>query len=314
MKAVLLDADTLGDDIDLSPIRAVVRELTVFPGTTSAELQSHLGDADLILANKVVIDREAMKGRKGIFVLATGTNNIDLAAARKQGVPVFNVNNYGTGSVAQHTFMLMLALAARLPLYQRDVAHGAWQQSPFFCLMNHPTIQLEGKTLVVVGSGTLGTEVARLAEAFGMTVRFAARPGNKADNRHSLDMLLPEADVLSFHCPLTEQTRHLLNSDRLTKIKPGCLVINCARGGIIDEEAALQALANGKIGGLAVDVLPTEPPRAGHPLLNALALDNGGGLNLIVTPHNAWISPEARQNIINITARNIHSLRAKLDG
>ena len=301
MKAVLLDANTLGDDIDLSPIRSVVDELQVFANTAAGELEEHLGDAQLIIVNKTYIPAWAMRGRKAIFVLATGTNNIDMAAAQVQGVPVFNVTNYGTASVAQHTLMLMLALAAKLPLYQRDLAAGAWQQSEFFCLSHHKTLALVGKTLVIVGAGTLGNAVATLAQAFGMRVYFSARPGAGSDERPSLDSLLPEADVLSFHCPLTEHTRHLLNRERLARIKRGSLVINCARGGIIDENAALQALIDGRIGGLAVDVLPEEPPREGHALLDALA----SGLNLIVTPHNAWISREARQNIIDMTARNI---------
>lgn len=304
MKAVLLDAETLGNDIDLSPIREVVDELTVFPRTAPEKLNEHLGDADLILTNKVMITAPAMDGRRGILVLATGTNNVDLEAARRKGVPVLNVDNYGTASVSQHTLMLMLALAARLPLYQRELARGAWQRSDFFCLMNHPTVGLAGKTLVIVGSGNLGTSVAKLAGAFGMETVFTARPGRRDDTRPTLDELLDRADVLSFHCPLTEETRHLLDNRRLQRIKPGCLVVNCARGGIIDEAAALEALRAKRIGGLAVDVLPEEPPRDGHPLLDALS----EALNLVVTPHNAWTSREARQNIVRLTAENIERL------
>ncbi|WP_115718808.1 NAD(P)-dependent oxidoreductase [Gallaecimonas mangrovi] len=304
MKAVLLDADTLGDDIDLTPIREVVSELNVYAATTPEQLEAHAGDADLLLTNKVVLDDAILAGRKGIMIMATGTNNVDMAAAKARGIPVLNVTNYGTASVAQHTLMLMLALAAKLPLYQHDLRGGAWQQSPYFCLMTHKTLQLAGKHLVIVGAGTLGTEVARLAEAFGVHVTFAARPGKSNDPRPSMESLLPKADVLSFHCPLTEQTRYLLNASALEKIKPGCLVVNCARGGVIDEDAALAALKAGKIAGLAVDVLPVEPPRQGHGLLDALAEP----LNVIVTPHSAWISPEARQNVIKITAANIQSL------
>ncbi|HSP32660.1 MAG TPA: NAD(P)-dependent oxidoreductase, partial [Halomonas sp.] len=190
----------------------------------------------------------------------------------------------------------------RLPLYQRDVAAGEWQRSAFFCLQDHLTLQLAGKHLVMVGQGELGSEVARLAEAFGMRVTFAARPGNEAnDKRPSLDDLLPDADVISLHCPLSDATKHLINQERLAKAKSSLLVINCARGGIIDEVAALDALRNGKLGGLAVDVLPAEPPKDGHPLLDALSEP----LNLIVTPHNAWITPEARQNIVSLTANNV---------
>lgn len=305
MKAVLLDADTLGSGVDLSPIRALVSELRVFTRTSPEQLEEHLADAELILTNKVQIPGWAMQGRKGILVLATGTNNIDMDAARAQGVPVRNVSNYGTHSVAQHTLMLILALAARLPRYQHDIRGGAWQQSPFFCLLNHNTTELAGKTLVIVGQGTLGSAVAKLAEAFGMTVMFCARPGAEDDSRLPFEQAIEQADVLSFHCPLNEHTRHLLNRDNIDRLKRGCLVVNCARGGIIDEMAALWALQSGHLGGLAVDVLPVEPPGEGHPLLSAL---KQGNLNLIVTPHNAWISPQARQNIINLTADNIRML------
>lgn len=305
MKAVLLDADTLGSGVDLSPIRGLVSELRVFTRTSPEQLEEHLADAELILTNKVQIPGWAMQGRKGILVLATGTNNIDMDAARAQGVPVRNVSNYGTHSVAQHTLMLILALAARLPRYQHDIRGGAWQQSPFFCLLNHNTTELAGKTLVIVGQGTLGSAVAKLAEAFGMTVMFCARPGAEDDSRLPFEQAIEQADVLSFHCPLNEYTRHLLNRDNIDRLKRGCLVVNCARGGIIDEMAALWALQSGHLGGLAVDVLPVEPPDEGHPLLSAL---KQGNLNLIVTPHNAWISPQARQNIINLTADNIRML------
>lgn len=304
MKAVILDADTLGDDIDLTPLHNVVTDLRIYGTTAAEQLKEHLADADLILTNKVVIPDWALAGRKAVLVLATGTNNIDLQAAAEQGVPVLNVSNYGTASVAQHTLMMILALAARLPLYQQDMALGMWQQSPFFCLLGHRTTELAGKTLVIAGSGALGTAVAKLAEAFAMKVIFCARPGAENDSRPDFNSLLPQADVVSFHCPLNEHTRHLLNAGNLADIRPGCLVVNCARGGIIDEEAALQALQDGRLGGLAVDVLPQEPPRQGHMLLDALAQP----LNLIVTPHNAWISPQARQNIVNITADNIAGL------
>ncbi len=306
MKAVLLDASTLGDDIDLSPIRDVVTQLVVYASTAPEQLVEHLSDADLIITNKVVIPSSVMSGRKAILVLATGTNNIDMEAARQRAIPVFNVNNYGTESVAQHTWMLILALAGQLARYQFAVETGHWQRSSTFCLMQHSTLQLTGKQLVLVGSGHLGQAVARLANAFGMRVQFTARPGDRDDARPSLDSLLPQADVLSFHCPLTTQTRGILDAERLRQIKTGCLVVNCARGGIIDEVACLEALRAKRLGGLAVDVLPEEPPRQSHPLLSALAED----LNLIVTPHNAWISREARQAVVNLTAHSIRTIHS----
>lgn len=310
--AVILDAESLGPDIDVSSIREQVGHLSVYGQSSTAEAQERLADAEIAIVNKVVLDAgtlAALPALKLICVLATGLNNIDLDAAKAHGISVKNVSAYGTASVSQHTLMLMLALANRLPLYQRAIAAGKWQESDFFCLQDYPTLQLAGKNLVMVGQGELGSEVARLAQAFGMNVTFAARPGNEAnDKRPSLDDLLPSADIISLHCPLNETTHHLINPERLEKAKDSLLIVNCARGGIIDEDAALDALRNGKLGGLGVDVLPSEPPRDGHALLDALSA--GEALNLIVTPHNAWITPEARQNIVKLTADNIRHWRS----
>lgn len=309
MKAVILDSATLGDDIDLSPLRKEVDNLAVHPTTAPEDRLERLRGAQVAIVNKVVIDAElldALPDLELICVLATGTNNIDMQAAERHGIAVRNVTAYGTQSVAQHTLMLMLALANRLPLYQRDVAAGKWNDSAFFCLLGHRTLQLADKHLVIVGQGELGRRVASLAEAFGMKVTFSARPGNEAnDRRPSLSELALQADVISLHCPLTEDTRHLIDSDMLARMKPGALLINCARGGVIDEEAALESLRHGQLGGLGVDTLPKEPPRDGHPLLSALA----DPLNLIVTPHNAWISPEARANVVKLTVDNLRRWR-----
>ena len=308
-QAVILDAQSLGPDIDLTAIRNAVTHLEIHQQSTTAQACERLAKADIAIVNKVKLDAETLAqlpSLRLICVLATGLNNIDLEAAKAHGIVVKNVSAYGTASVSQHTLMLMLSLANRLPRYQADIADGKWQNSDFFCLQDHPTLQLSGKQLVMVGQGELGSEVARLAEAFGMQITFAARPGNEQnDQRPSLDELLPTADVISLHCPLNEATKHLLDKARLAKAKSSLLIVNCARGGIIDEVAALEALRNGDIGGLAVDVLPAEPPSDGHPLLDALA--NAEPLNLIVTPHNAWITPEARQNIVALTADNIRA-------
>ncbi|MDN6322736.1 MAG: D-2-hydroxyacid dehydrogenase [Halomonas sp.] len=303
--AVILDAQRLGPEIELTEIEASVSRLEVFEQSTTQQALERLANADIAIVNKVVLDADTLQQLpklRLICVLATGLNNIDLETAKAQNIAVKNFAAYGTASVSQNTLMLMLALANRLPRYQRDVAAGEWQRSAFFCLQDYPTLQLAGKHLVMVGQGELGSEVARLAEAFAMRVTFAARPGNEAnDKRPALDELLPDADIISLHCPLSEATKHLINRERLARVKSSLLLVNCARGGVIDEEAALEALRSGKIGGLGVDVLPAEPPREGHPLLDALSEP----LNLIVTPHNAWITPEARQNIVSLTAQNI---------
>nr|WP_299241021.1 D-2-hydroxyacid dehydrogenase [uncultured Halomonas sp.] len=310
MKAVILDAATLGDDIDLTPLRDEVETLEVHDRTTPEQCLERLQDVDVVIVNKVMLGGDLLSSLprlKLICLLATGTNNIDTETARHQGIQVRNVTAYGTASVAQHTLMLMLSLANRLPLYQRDVIDGRWNRSPFFCLLDHRTLELAGKRLAIVGSGELGQAVARLATAFGMEVVFTARPGNEPrDERPALADIASSLDVLSLHCPLTENTRSLVDAALLKRMKPGALLVNCARGGIIDEIAALKALRDGQLGGLGVDVLPEEPPRDGHPLIDAL---NGGDLNLIVTPHNAWITPEARANVVRLTADNLRSFK-----
>ncbi|MGM0631807.1 MAG: D-2-hydroxyacid dehydrogenase [Pseudomonadota bacterium] len=307
MKAVILDAASLGDDVDLQPIRNVTSELSVHEQTLPGQCRERLEGARAAITNKVVLDAgtlEALPELELICVMATGTDNIDTQAARRLGITVRNITGYGTASVAQHTMMLMLALAAREPMYRRDLVRGEWQRSQQFCLLGHRTLQLDGKHLVIVGQGELGTRVAELARAFNLRVSFSARPGaGPADRRPSLRSLAPDADILSLHCPRTADTRHLVDATLLRELKPGALLINCARGGIIDEDAALTALRKGRLGGLGVDVLPEEPPCEGHPLLSALEEP----LNLIVTPHNAWISPEARQRVIELTAANLES-------
>jgi len=311
MKGTLLDAKSLGTGLDFSSLQAQLEELTVWPGTQPQEVMQRIEDAEIVIVNKVVLTRPALEratNLKAICVLATGLNNIDLQAAQELGIQALNVQAYGTASVAQHTLTLLLALATRLALYQKSVAAGDWQTSPFFCLMQHPVTQLAGKKLLLVGHGELGKEVERLTKALGMEVMIAARPGKTDATRPSFEELLPEADAVSFHCPLTEETRDLLNADNLKTAKPDLLIVNAARGGIVNEVAALTALREGHIGGLAVDVLTQEPPSEGNPLLDALSEE----LNLIVTPHSAWITPEARQRIVELTADNIRQVKASL--
>ncbi|WP_027966905.1 D-2-hydroxyacid dehydrogenase [Halomonas halocynthiae] len=306
MHAVILDADSLGQGVDLSAIKTLTSQLTIHGKSEPEQVVARLKGADVALVNKVRLTDDVLSSLPSlrlICVMATGTNNIDMLAAERRGISVRNVTGYGTESVAQHTLMILLSLAARTPLYQRDVADGKWQQSPYFCLFNHPSMQLSGKHLVIVGEGELGSRVATLAGAFGMRVSFTARPGAADDPRPGLDSLAPDADAISFHCPLNDDTQHVMNATLIKRLKPGALLVNCARGGIIDEKAALDALREGHLGGLGVDVLPVEPPSDGHPLLDALHEP----LNLIVTPHNAWIAPEARQRILDLTAENIRS-------
>ena len=307
MKAVILDADSLGDGMDLSTVERQVDELVCHPLTAPHEVNQRIADADIVITNKVVLNGDTLRTAnqiKLICVLATGMNNIDRDTADELGIAVKNVEAYGTPSVVQHTLMMMLSLATKMPVMQKRMAAGDWQQSPLFTLLDPPTYQLAGKHLVIVGSGELGQAVKKQAEALGMRVTFTARPGKTDDSRPSFDALLPEADVISFHCPLTEDTKGLLNRNNIKHCQPHTLVINNARGGVANEHDVLDALRKGHIGGYATDVLPQEPPKDGHPLLDAL----NEPLNLIVTPHNAWTSPEARQRIIELTAENISAL------
>ncbi|WP_417531742.1 D-2-hydroxyacid dehydrogenase [Marinobacter lipolyticus] len=310
MKAVFLDADTLGNDVDLTPIETVAGGLVKHERTAPEQVLERIRGFDTVVVNKVVLNREhfeACPDLKTIAVVATGLNNIDQAAAKERGIRVMNVTNYGRSTVAQHTMALMLALATRLLDYDRDVRAGRWGQSSMFCLMDHPIMELEGRTLGIVGYGDLGQGVAERARAFGMKILLGARPGQERGEvdgypRIPLDELLSQVDVLSLHCLLTDDTRNMIGARELKMMKRHALLINTSRGGLVDEQALADALRAGTIGGAGFDVLTQEPPRHGNPLL---ADDIP---NLIVTPHSAWASREARQRIVEITARNLSSV------
>ncbi|MGL4318807.1 MAG: 2-hydroxyacid dehydrogenase [Pseudomonas sp.] len=302
-RAVFLDHASLDlGDLDMAPLRQAFGELTLHASSTPEQVVERLQGAQVAISNKVHLDAAtlaACPALRLILVSATGTNNIDLAAARERGIVVANCQGYGTPSVAQHCLMLLLALATRLPDYQHAIRDGAWQRASQFCLLDFPIIELEGKTLGLLGHGELGGAVARLAEAFGMRVLLGALPGRppRAD-RLPLHELLPQVDALTLHCPLTEQTRHLIGAAELALMKPQALLINTARGGLVDEQPLVDALRGGHLGGAAFDVLSEEPPRHGNPLL---APDIP---RLIITPHNAWGSREARQRIVGQLAEN----------
>ncbi len=309
MNAVFLDALTLGRDVDLSPIEQVTGGLTCHDRTAPGQVLERIQGFDTVLVNKVVLGREhfeACPELKTIAVVATGLNNIDQLAAKEHGIKVMNVTHYGRSTVAQHTMALILALATRLIDYNRDARNGTWGKSDMFCLMDYPIMELEGKTLGIIGYGDLGQGVAERAKAFGMNIVLGCRPGQEPGEvegypRVPLDELLAQADVLSLHCLLTDDTRNMIGERELDLMKPTALLINTSRGGLVNETALVEALRKGKIGGAGFDVLTEEPPRNGNPLL---AEDIP---NLIVTPHSAWASREARQRIVEITARNLES-------
>ena len=302
MNAVFLDYESLDkNDLDFSALHAVFSQLELYPSTLATQVLARVQHADVIISNKVVLDAETLKqcsSLKLILISATGTNNIDLAQAKAQGITVCNCQGYGTSAVAQHTLMLMLALATSVIQYDRAVRQGEWNKSPIFCLLDFPIVELAGKTLGILGYGELGQAVAKLAEAFGMKIIVGALPNRSTENRVALSELLPQVDFLSLHCPLTEETRDLIDSKAFEKMKPSAFLINCARGGIVNEHDLATALRTGKIAGAATDVLSVEPPKEG----NILLTDDIP--NLIITPHNAWGSVDARQRIVQQLTEN----------
>jgi len=308
LPAVFLDLASVDrGDLSLSALHAVA-SWTTYPQTPADLTAARIGDATVVATNKVVVDRGVIAtcpGLELICVAATGTNNVDLGAAKERGVAVCNVTGYATPSVVQHVFALMLALTTRLAEHAAAAQDGRWAASGLFCLLDFPFRELAGKTLGIVGYGELGQGVARIAEAFGMSVLVAQRPGGSpAAGRVPLDDLLAQADVLSLHVPLADNTRGLIGARELALMKPDALLINTARGGIVDEAALAATLRAGRLGGAGVDVLAVEPPRSGSPLLD------DPPPNLIVTPHVAWASREARQRLLDGVARNIEAFCA----
>jgi len=306
MRGVILDCDSLGpDDLDFSALFDLPVSWTVYGNCPASEVVERIGDAEIVMTNKTVVDAATLSqapNLKLITLPATGTNVVDLVAASEQGVVVCNAVNYGTASVVQHVWALILALTTNLQSYSRGVMDGSWGESEMFCLLQYPVRELEGKTLGIVGAGDLGRGVAKIAQAFGMQVIFAALPErNHLDDlpRLALHELLPRVDILSLHCPLTPQTKGLISSAELALMKTSALLINTARGPLIDEPALKQALVKGEIAGAGLDVLSAEPPVGGN-----LLIDNAVP-NLIITPHSAWIAAESRQRLMGQMVENI---------
>lgn len=309
-RATLLtnQARNVPEEIDFTALSAVVPEWDWYDRTVAEETCERIGDAAIVITNKVVLDRESLLeiSRRGslrlIGIAATGTNNVDVATAAELGIAVCNVRAYATRSVTEHVFAMMLTLVRHLPEYHQAVLAGDWQRSRDFCLLEYPLGELSGRKLGIVGYGELGQSVARVAEAFAMQVVVAEWQGiSEPCTQIPLSRLFCEADIISLHCPLTSATRHLIGAKQLAAMQSHTLLINTARGGIIDEYALADALRSGQIGGAAIDVLSFEPPPVDHPLLQA------GLPNLIVTPHIAWASVVARQRLIDEMAENIRT-------
>lgn len=299
---VVLDRDTLVNrpfDFDFP------HTLSSYGTTEAHETLERIRGADIVITNKVVISAQAFAENpqlKLVAVTATGVNNVDVEAAKQNGTAVCNIRAYGNESVAEHAFMMMITLMRNLPAYQRDVAAGLWENSPFFCHLGAPMRDLNGKTLAIFGRGNIGKTLATYAQAFKMNVVFAEHKNAQSvrDDYVSFDEAIRSADALSLHCPLTPQTANMIGEAELQQMKPGAILINCGRGGLVDEAALVAALKYGQIGGAGFDVLTQEPPRDGNPLLKARLP------NLIVTPHIAWASQEAANRLFDILLDNIN--------
>jgi len=309
MRGVFLDLDTVSHqgDVDLTPLRQVLAELHTFGTTPAEQLTERVADAEVVLANKVKLNAPLLARFtrvRLICVAATGTNNVDLDAAHGRGIAVCNVPAYSTLSVVQLVFAFILNLTQHLKEYETLLQQGAWRRTPQFTLLDFPIRELAGKKLGILGHGDIGKAVSKVAETFGMQVLVGARNADdKRPGRIPLVELLPQVDVLSIHVPLLPETRNLIGCGELALMKHDALLINCARGGIVDEQALAEALRAGKLGGAGIDVLSEEPPIHGNPLLKP------GIPNLIVTPHIAWATHEARQRVIVEMAANIEAFK-----
>jgi glycerate dehydrogenase len=305
-KIVFLDRDSLIADV---PRPAFPHDWREFAATAPGEVVARLQGATIAITNKVPLraaDIAQLPELQMVAVAATGTDNVDLAACRERGIVVANIRDYSVVSVPEHAFALILALRRNLLAYRADVEAGRWEQSSRFCLLDHPVTDLAGSRLGVVGYGALGRRVAQIGRAFGMQVCVASRtPVDEPEVAFMpVDELLRSCDVVSLHLPLTDQTRHMIGARELATMKRSALLINTARGGLVDEAALAEALAGGVIAGAGFDVLGKEPPAADNPLLR-LRLPN-----FILTPHMAWASAGAMQTLANMLVENIEAFAA----
>ena len=305
---VLLDADTLRG-ADLSVLQLPDCTLQIFASTTAAQLPDRLQQATVVISNKVHLDADALAHAPSlrlICVAATGINNVDLAAATTRNIQVCNVRDYALDAVPQHAMALLLALNNQIVLQQQAVYGGDWSRSPVFCLHQQPIQSLAGKTFTVVGYGGLGQATAALARAFGMQICISERPDAPTirPGRVAFREALAAADVLSLHCPAIAGAPPLIGAEQLSWLKPQALLINTARGALIDEPALLQALQQRQLAGAALDVLCTEPPDQNHPFLQARLP------NLLLSPHLAWATSASMQRLVGQLVENIQAFNA----
>ncbi|MGE6178667.1 D-2-hydroxyacid dehydrogenase [Aeromonas salmonicida] len=303
---VFLDSDTLDAGITLHR-PDFPHHWQSHPSTAPEQVVERLKNASIAIINKVRIgapELAQLPDLKLIALAATGSDNVDLEACRAANVGVCNIRNYSGPSVPEHAMTLMLALSRNLFAWRQSLLEGRWQQSGQFCFFDHNIMDLHGKQLGIIGKGTLGQALGERAQGMGMIVRYAqSQTGASHDeDRLPLDALLQSSDVVSLHCPLTPYTRHLIGERELALMKPGALLINVGRGGLVDEAALLKALANGRLGGAGFDVASVEPPPQDHPLMQALQYPN-----FILTPHVAWASEESMQRLADQLIDNINA-------
>ncbi len=306
MKTVILDGYTANPgDLSWDGLREF-GELQVYDRTAPGQLLSRAEGAEVLLTNKVIIDGEAMAALpclRYIGVLATGYNVVDIGEAHRRGIAVTNIPAYSTMSVAQIVMAHLLNITDHVALHAEAVADGEWQASPDFSFTKSPLIELDGLTMGIVGLGNIGSQVARMAQAFGMKVTAVSSKTEEAlasmgiRKAKDYEELFRQADVVSLHCPLTDETRHLVSRERLALMKPSAILINTGRGPLLDEQAVADALAEGRLYAAGVDVLEEEPPRGGSPLI--------GAPRCYITPHIAWASAAARRRLIDIATANV---------
>jgi glycerate dehydrogenase len=310
MKLVVLDGYCLNPgDLTWDALRELA-DVTVYDRTPAASVIERMGDAELAMTNKTPLDAAAFKALphlKFVGVLATGYNIVDVAAAKEHGVVVSNIPTYGTASVAQHAFALLLELCHHVGMHAQAVRNGEWSANPDWCFWKAPLVELAGKTMGIVGFGRIGRQAAKIADAMGMRVIAhdavqAADPGYEGFRWVSMEELLAESDVVSLHCPLTPETKGIINKERLLTMKRSAFLINTSRGPLTVDQDLADALNDGVIAGAGLDVLSVEPPAGGNPLFSAR--------NCIVTPHIAWATKEARSRLMEIAVRNVRAFLA----
>ncbi len=310
MKLVILERNSVGTDVDVSCFEKF-GEVTCYPNTVAANTSERVKDADIILANKAPLNESTLKDApnvKLICLLATGFDNVDLAYCKSRSIKVTNVVNYCTSTVAQHTLLLALALSEKIAFYDDYVKSGAYSAQDRFSNFDRTFYDLEGKTWGIIGMGTIGRRVAGLAQAFGCRVIFYSASGKSTCTdykRVEFDTLLQESDILSLHCPLSDRTRGLINKDALSKMKETAILVNVARGPVVDTQALYDALVTDRIAGAGLDVLEQEPMAKDNPL--ARIKDSS---KLIITPHMAWASLESRTRLVDEVVKNIEAFLA----